>query len=559
MPSPSPGRPSDVANGQSIHPVVIIRAGPVGLACALDLASLGIRTIVIEKREGVQVGSRAVGIRRRSLQIFDHLGVFRAIRAAGYVLERGWTYYGTKLVNESIFQDETGSDYPNVLLLQQDVLEEMLIQRAREFGSVDIRWCHTLRAMDQSDDRLRLSIAAPDGPYTLDARFVVAADGAHSDVRRILGISYLGARFEQRWVIADFHTAASITPGRRLWFDPPYQVGSTTILYQLPGNTWRLDYLVPDGEDPAEAATPQKATERIRAHLAMMKLPDDWQLLRCSAYSPSALSLESYRQGRVLFAGDAAHLTPIFSGRGMNHGIEDIHNLSWKLAQVIRHQRDPAILDTYTLERRPAVLATLNALSKTTVYMSTPSRGARLMRSAALSLASGQPGFRSLFEPFQLGEFVPSDSPLNGAPHREREFHGEGPGSGSTVPDFPIELDQNGQRRRCSIYQLLGKRFLVLYFMDSGCASLAQIRELPTLAADVEIILVASDATSIDGFTTIADRDGSARRALAATPGTCYLIRPDDVIAARWRTLVPQELISALEIAGAGLTPKQYS
>jgi len=105
----------------------------------------------------------------------------------------------------------------------------------------------------------------------------------------------------------------------------------------------------------------------------------------------------------------------------------------------------------------------------------------------------------------------------------------------------------------------LGKRFLVLYFMDSGCASLAQIRELPTLAADVEIILVASDATSIDGFTTIADRDGSARRALAATPGTCYLIRPDDVIAARWRTLVPQELISALEIAGAGLTPKQYS
>ncbi|MGE4339228.1 MAG: FAD-dependent monooxygenase, partial [Pigmentiphaga sp.] len=282
-PSCSLGQPK----GGQQAPVIVVGAGPVGLACAIELARLKVRIIVLEIREGVVAGSRAVGIRERSLQVLDRLGVYREVQRQGMVLRRGWTYAGDQLIGENVIQEGTAEPYPSVLLLQQDRLETILIERAGVDGNIDIRWGHTVEDLQQEGDGMRLSIRVGDATYTTWAPYVIAADGAHGGVRKKLGIDYQGGRFDQHWIIADFKIEADIEKGRRLWFDPPYCAGSTTILYQLPGDEWRLDYLIPLDGNPSEEERPDKVCERIDAHLKMMGIAADWSYVRSSTYAPT--------------------------------------------------------------------------------------------------------------------------------------------------------------------------------------------------------------------------------------------------------------------------------
>src|SRR5690606_28448945 len=126
-------------------------------------------------------------------------------------------------------------------------------------------------------------------------------------------------------------------PTERLaWFDPPSNPGSTILMHKQPDNIWRIDYQVRDDEDPAEAVKPENVLPRVKAHLEMMGETSAWEPLWITIYRANALTLERYRHQRVLFAGDAAHLVPIFGVRGANSAIDDADNLGWKLAYVIK-------------------------------------------------------------------------------------------------------------------------------------------------------------------------------------------------------------------------------
>ena len=183
---------------------------------------------------------------------------------------------------------------------------------------------------------MRLAVSTPAGDYALDADWVVAADGGRSFVREALGLKLKGTSYEGRYVIVDILLDSARPTERLAYFDPPCNPGSTVLVHKQPGNVWRIDYQLRDGEDPDAAIKPENVMPRVESLLEMMGETGDWKPIWTGIYKANALTLASYRHGRVLFAGDAAHLVPIFGVRGANSGIDDADNLAWKLAFVVK-------------------------------------------------------------------------------------------------------------------------------------------------------------------------------------------------------------------------------
>jgi 3-(3-hydroxy-phenyl)propionate hydroxylase len=206
------------------------------------------------------------------------------------------------------------------------------------------------------------------------------------------------------------------------------------------------------------------------------------------------------------------------------------------------------VLETYTSERRGAVTATINELTKTTLYMNSTSSGARLMRDAVLSLSLRNAFARKLFEPFAIGEFPYHDSVLNGAKHREAEFAG-GPPAGAALTDFPIE-SAGGDRH--ALYDRLGRSFSGIY-IPADKSIPGNVRELfARLGADspcFKPIVLGDEGMEGGSYELLIDPQAEGRRILSAQPGSFYLVRPDHVVAARWRQTAPEEVLRALRTA----------
>ena len=503
--------------------VAIVGGGPIGFSLALALARQGVRSVVLEADDSVCLGSRAGCVTRRTLEIFHHLDVAEATMRQGLPWSEGWSYYGT----DEVFHLQVPSDalarYPNLVNIQQQYVEQFLLDQIKRLPHlIELRWCSRASGFATCSDGIELQVSTPAGDYAMRSRWVVACDGARSEVRRALGLRMVGTRYEGRYVIVDIKMKSALPPGRRAWFDPPSNPGSTLLLHKHSGDLWRFDYQLADDEDATEATRPEKVLERIRSHLELIGETAPWNPVWISLYSASCLTLESYRQGRVLFAGDAAHLVPIFGVRGMNSGIDDTYNLAWKLALVCRGAADESLLDSYSDERVAATRENMRHASKGAEFMAPPSPAFARMRSAVLGLARTEPWVRSLINPRQSTAVGFPDSPLNVAD--EDEFSG-GPRPGMNVDDLPVGA--------AHLSTLIGPRFTALRIASPGetaaeSSDMVEGVELRTITLDAEAALCAR---------------------LGARPGTIYLFRPDGHVMARWRRYDPQRIRSALRRA----------
>jgi 3-(3-hydroxy-phenyl)propionate hydroxylase len=233
-------------------------------------------------------------------------------------------------------------------------------------------------------------------------------------VREQLGLQLEGMQYEGRYVIVDIVQKSRRPVERLAWFDPPSNPGSTLLMHRQPDDVWRIDYQLRDDEDGQEALKPENILPRVASHLRMIGEDEPWQLLWASMYNAKCLTLPSYRHGRVLFAGDAAHLVPIFGVRGLNSGLEDAANLAWKLALVQEGGAAPDLLDSYSAERVQAARENIAYGAKSTEFMAPPDFAFRLMREAALRLALDEPAVRPLLNPRQSAPIAYTGSPLNG-------------------------------------------------------------------------------------------------------------------------------------------------
>jgi 3-(3-hydroxy-phenyl)propionate hydroxylase len=279
--------------------------------------------------------------------------------------------------------------------LQQYHLEEALVARAAALGA-DLRWKHKVVGVEPLADGARVTVDTPEGSFTIEADWLIVADGARSPVRRQLGLDMEGQVFKDRFLIADVVMEVDFPAERWFWFDPPFHPNQSVLLHKQSDNVWRIDFQLGWDADPEEEKKPENIIPRVKAMLGDER---PFTLEWASVYTFQCRRMNRFRHGRLLFVGDAAHQVSPFGARGANSGIQDVDDLMWKLALVMHGQAGDALLDTYDTDRCYAADENIRNSTRSTDYITPKSAVSRLFRQAALDLARHHPFARKLANP----------------------------------------------------------------------------------------------------------------------------------------------------------------
>ena len=490
------------------HQVVVIGAGPIGLALAIDLAQNDVPVVVLDDNDSVSTGSRAICFAKRPLEILDRLGCGAPMLEKGVVWDTGKVFFDTKETYNFKLLNEIGHKYPAFVNLQQYYLENFLVAKLKELKaagkSIELRGNNKVSALSDNGDHVRLDIDTPEGSYLLECDFLVACDGANSSARRMLGHDFDGQVFEDNFLIADVVMEADFPTERWFWFDPPFNRGQSALLHKQPDNVWRIDLQLGWDIDREAEIQPEKVIPRLKAMLGDdVKFELEW----VSIYTFQCRRMEKFRYGRVLFAGDAAHQVSPFGARGANSGLQDTDNLAWKLKLVLADKSPLSFLDSYSGERVQAADENIVNSTRSTEFITPKSEVSRTFRDAVLDLAQNFEFARPLVNSGRLSvPCVYDGSSLNG---NDCEDLPVGARPGSPAPDAPIE--------KLWLLDKLGDGFKLLAIGCQAPDGLAQ--------GGVEIETVMLDPAT--------NHDLKARY-LGAANCAIYLVRPDQHIAARW-------------------------
>jgi 3-(3-hydroxy-phenyl)propionate hydroxylase len=521
--------PPELKRGRGRCPVAVIGAGPVGLTAAIDLARRGVDVVVLDDDDRVSAGSRAICWSKRTLEIWDRLGIAGPLMARGVTWNRGRVFHRSGPLYKFDLQPEGGQKFPAFINLQQYYVEEALVDAALATPGISLRWRNKVVAVTPGAGGAELAVETPDGTYRLDCGWVVAADGARSTVRKCLGLDFQGRAFEERFLITDVKMRAEFPTERWFWFDPPFHPGQSALLHRQADDVWRIDFQLGPGADPELEKRPERVIPRLKAMLGeKARFEIEWS----SVYTFQCRRLEKFRHGRVLFAGDAAHIVSPFGARGGNGGIQDADNLAWKLAAAVRGAAPEALIDSYDAERIPAADENIAHSARATDFITPKGAASQAFRDAALALARRHPFARALVNSGRLSlPAVLGRSPLN-TPDRTGEFASL-MRPGSPAANAPLV---EGNKPAWLLERLKGEGFAALCF-GADCA-------IPTGVEKISI--------SANGAGGLVDAEGLAFRRYDARPGAVYLLRPDQHVAARWRRPGPGEIEAALARANGG-------
>jgi len=546
--------PPEIAAGRTLKvPVVVVGAGPVGLGAALDLQSQGVPVLLLDEDDTVSIGSRGVCYAKRALEILDRYGVGEAVCAKGVSWNVGRTFFREEEVYNFNLVPEPDHHRPGMVNLQQYYLEEYMAARAAALPGIELRWKNKVVSVARSDGSVTLKVETGDGIYTVETDWLIAADGARSPIRRMLGLEVEGKIFMDRFLIADVVMKADFPSERWFWFDPPFHPGQSVLLHKQTDSVFRIDFQLGWDADPEEEKKPENVLPRIRAMLGDER---EFELEWVSVYTFQCRRMERFNHGRVLFVGDAAHQVSPFGARGANSGLQDADNLGWKLKLVIDGKAPAALLDTYTEERAFAADENLMNSTRSTDFITPKSRVSRTFRNAVLGLAKNHAFGRALVNSGRLS--VPAfltASRLN-TPDAD-EF------AGRMLPGAPMDdAPVREQGRDGWLLDKVRQSFVALYFADDPATlDKATAGALTALSADgiaVHPVVVArKPGAAAGGIPVLEDVRGIAAQRYDARPGTVYLLRPDQHVAARWRAFDAAKVRAA--VARATCNPQQES
>ena len=512
------------------HPVVVVGAGPVGLSLAIDLAQRGQPVVLLDNDHRLSTGSRAICFAKRTLEIWDRLGVGQAMCAKGVEWNVGRVFFGDAPLYSFNLLPEPGHERPAFINLQQYYAEAYLAVRAADLPAIDMRWQNTVVGCTHDGAGVLLEVDTPDGRYQLRADHVVACDGSRSPLRAMLGQESQGRVFQDRFLIADVKMAAEFPAERWFWFDPPFHPNQSVLLHRQPDNVWRIDFQLGWDADPEAEKQPERIKPRVDAMMqAALGRAVPYELEWASVYTFACLRMQRFVHGRVFFAGDAAHGVSPFGARGANSGVQDADNLGWKLDLVLRGLAPPALLASYGTEREHAADENLLNSTRATDFITPKSAISRLFRDATLDLARSHPFARRLVNSGRLSVPATLDgSPLN-TPDRDSFAGAMRPGAPAV--DAPLaHLPDGGWLLR----QLHGTGFAALVFDGDGHSAAAVAAGAEGM---VPVQLVHLPAT------------GPAAERYDARPGTVVLLRPDQHVCARWRAPAAADVAAALRRA----------
>jgi 3-(3-hydroxy-phenyl)propionate hydroxylase len=535
-----------------VHPVAIVGAGPVGLAAAIDLARQGVPVVLLDNDDTLLTGSRAICFAKRTLEIFDRLGCGQRMVDKGVVWNVGKVYLRDQLLYSFDLLPEDGHRRPAFINLQQYYVEGYLAECAAGLDNIDLRWKNEVVAVEQNGEYATLTVDTPDGRYALKARYVIAADGSKSALRKAMGLEARGRVFKDRFLIADVRMKAPFPAERWFWFDPPFHPGQSVLLHRQPDDVWRVDFQLGWDADPAAEKDPARVIPRVRALLGK---DVEFELEWVSVYTFSCLRMDRFRHGRVLFAGDAAHCVSPFGARGANSGIQDAENLAWKLKLVLDGVASDALLDSYADERQYAADENILHSTRATDFITPKTPISRVFRDATLELAKTCPFARRMVNSGRLSvPAVLAASRLN-TPDCPGDVFESAVVPGAPSPDAPI---------RCAgkdgwfMEHIAASAFTGIYFCDTQDDQGELARRLATIrqaGLPVRILLIAEAATAPAnpslpaGIEAIEDPTGTLARRFDAKPGSFYLLRPDQHLCARWRSWNEARAMAALKRA----------
>lgn len=475
------------------HSVLIVGAGPIGLAMALELANYDTASVVVDDNDVVSVGSRAICWSKRALEVLDRVGVGTRCVEKGVTWKVGRTYHRDREVFNFDLQPEPDHKMPAFVNLQQYYVEEYLVQAAQANPLIDLRFKNKATSVTQHADFVSAELETPEGTYALEADYLIACDGANSSVRDMMGLDFDGELFEERFLIADIEMRAETPPERWFWFEPSFHPGQSALLHKQPDNIYRIDLQLGWDSDPEEERKPENVIPRIEKVVGHSDFNLDW----VSVYTFQCRRLQNFVHDRVIFVGDSAHIVSPFGARGGNGGLQDVDALGWRLAAVLKRRSPESILSDYNAERIHGADENIMNSARATKFM-TPADGVeRLFRDQVLALAAKAPFARGWVNSGRLS--VPCVYPSDGAddpalPKISRP--------GSVAPDAPL-----GDGWLCNA---LGGGVTV---MALGC-------KVP----DTDCAKVLTPEIS----------DTIRKRYLGDAKTAVYLIRPDQVVAARW-------------------------
>ena len=510
--------PDFSGDGSKEYPFIIVGSGPVGLAVALDLARKGHQVTLLTAFDFIPHGSKAICFAKQSLDIFDRLGIGERVVAKGVTWNIGKLFWQDD--EDPVYQfdmlpvkDQKNLGFVNI---QQYYVEDFLVDALDEFDNVDIRWGHKVKDIEVGSDQATLTVETRDGEYRLNTPYLLACDGYNSTIRQKMNLDFEGRIFEDNFLIADVKFIQQRPSERWFWFDPPFCPGGTALLHKQPDNVWRLDFQLGWDVDREAVIKPEKVEPFVKGMIGDdVEFKEEWY----SVYTFQCRRMERFVHGPVFFVGDSAHLVSPFGARGANGGLSDAENISWKLDLVLRGVADRKLLETYNDERVAGADENILNSSRSTDFMTPKNEATRAYRDAVLELSKKNAFARPFINSGRLSTPTPyHDTVLS---TDDAENWSGGPKPGHPCVDAPVASSNSEPWLLSS----LGDEFKLVRF------------GAPLAGAEVEQITLPPAGVAAERYD--------------AEEGTAYLVRPDQVVAARWKSPSSENVQSALMKATA--------
>ncbi|MBV8815277.1 MAG: FAD-dependent monooxygenase [Verrucomicrobia bacterium] len=525
-------------------PVLIVGGGPVGLSLALALAQHQVKSVLFELKTQLDPHSRALGILPRTLEIFRDWGVYDRFIKTGQLIDRVdlWEAGKTKpfaSVDLSVFKQISSAG--GVLILPQDQTEALLLDAAKATGFTEVLFEHKATGFTQNGDGVTLEVTRPDGvSQSFHGRYLVGCDGARSTVRTNLGWELEGKTYPTRMLLGDIRLRDQRDQLPWPLFASVEHGGLAGIRYQP--MHWRFIATLEGSETDAAAQEPVNLDRRVHALFG----PGPYECLWSNVFHIHCRTSPRFRQGRVLLAGDAGHINSPAGGQGMNSGIQDAHNLAWKLARALAGADAEALLSSYESERREVIVKTVDVY--TDFLTRTVLLGPRFIRKLVPAALWALP---------RLGLFsvvAPKAGMLDAVYSRSPILSGRGAWIGKRAPDGEVR-DPDGRAAR--IVDLTGPGPALILFDDGRLPGweVTQVSRLFQDINDLQVIRLFPNDEAKTGAGYVDASGGSLWKEWAVTGGSTALLRPDGYVGWMGRRPSPDDLRNGVRQALGMETP----
>ncbi|MBZ7337643.1 bifunctional 3-(3-hydroxy-phenyl)propionate/3-hydroxycinnamic acid hydroxylase [Klebsiella grimontii] len=516
--------------------VAIVGAGPVGLAIANYLGQMGVSVLLIEKLESLIDYPRAIGIDDESLRAMQAVGLVDKVlpHTTPWHAMRFMTPKGRCFADIQPMTDEFGWSRRNAFIQPQ--VDGVLYEGLSRFPNVRCLFSREVEAFSQNGDNVTLNLKGSAGEHeTVRADWLVACDGGASLIRRTLNIPFEGKTAPNQWIVIDIANDPLATPHVYLCCDPvrPY------VSAALPHGVRRFEFMVMPGETEAQLSEPHKMRQLLSK---VLPDPDNVEPIRQRVYTHNARIAERFRVDRVLLAGDAAHIMPVWQGQGYNSGMRDAFNLAWKLALVVNGKAGEALLDSYQQERRDHAKAMIDLSVTAGNVLAPPKRWHGAVRDGISWLLNYLPPVKRYFLEMR---FKPMPQ------YREGALLVEGEGKTSPVGKMFIQPKVTLEDGQVTLLdEVIGANFAIIAW---GCNPLWGLNDEQIArwrAVGVRFIQVVPevqihcDQDNVPGVIRLGDTQNRLKSWFAQHDTAIAVVRPDRFVAT---VAIPQTLSKKLD------------